>query len=206
MIIVATLLWDANQHSFDFSKMYDESWVEKLYRGIMKHTTRRDIKFICYVDHIRDFKEDINQVLIRKSPPSYSACIEPFILGYPTMLMGLDTIITGNIDHLLEYCLSGKKFAVPRDPFEPKQVCNGVCLIPAGNSHVAIDHADQNDMEWIRGFDPAVIDDIFPGQVVSYKGHVKPRGGLGDERIVYFHGEEKPHQLAHLSWVTENWR
>ena len=206
MIVVATLLWDANDAGHSFSSMYDESWVEKLYRGVMRNTKRDDVVFMCYVDRLRIFKEDIQQVLIHQKPPTYSACIEPFALGYPMLLMGLDTVITGNIDHLLEYCLEAKRFAVPRDPFTPTEVCNGVCLVPAGHSHIGIDHDGSNDMEWVRRFKPAVIDDIFPGQVVSYKGYVKPRGGLGDERIVYFHGEEKPHQLSHLSWVTENWR
>lgn len=58
-------------------------------------------------------------------------------------------------------------------------------------------------MDWLRRQPHAVIDDLFPGQVVSYKGHVMQHG-LGDARIVYFHGFEKPHEL-HLEWINRNW-
>lgn len=206
-MIFATLLWDANKNSLPFSRMYDESWVEKLYRGVMRNTTK-DVTFICFVDRLRTFKEGgINQMLLSAGEKDYGHCIEPYVLGLPMILVGLDTIITGNIDALYDYCCDHKnRIAVPRDPFNKRQVCNGVALVPPGWSHVGIDHnGKENDMEWIRRFNPNVLDDLFPGQVASYKGHVKA-AGLGNERIVYFHGEEKPHQLSHLSWVTENWR
>lgn len=59
-------------------------------------------------------------------------------------------------------------------------------------------------MEWVRRFAHRFIDDLFPGQVLSYKGAVK-RQGLGDARIVYFHGREKPHELPHVGWIREHW-
>jgi hypothetical protein len=60
-------------------------------------------------------------------------------------------------------------------------------------------------MEWVRRFPHAYLDDDFPGQVVSYKGHVEKKG-IGDARIVYFHGERKPHQLPDHPLVREHWR
>ena len=59
-------------------------------------------------------------------------------------------------------------------------------------------------MDYIRSLDVAVIDDIWPGEVVSYKGHVKGYG-LDGVKICYFHGEEKPHQLTH-DWIEREWR
>lgn len=212
MITFACVLWDPNENSFSFSRMYDESWVEKLYRGFERNTTR-PFQFIVFTDRERVFNEPgIAQTqFFTTALPSYGRnCIEPYRLGQPMILVGLDTIITGNIDALVDYCIAPahprKRLAMPRDPYDKNITCNGVGLVPPGWTNIWEEHYNENDMEWIRSFDPAVIDDLFPGQVVSYKGHVKPRGGLGDARIVYFHGEEKPHQLAHLSWVTENWR
>jgi hypothetical protein len=49
----------------------------------------------------------------------------------------------------------------------------------------------------------SMIDDLFPGQVRSYKGHVR-QNGLGDTRICYFHGELKPHQIDE-PWIREHW-
>ena len=207
MILFSCVLWEPNEGSFDFSRMYDESWVEKLYRGFARNTTR-DFHFIVHVDKLRKFKEPrINQNLLSQKVPSYAqSCIEPYKFGQPMVLVGLDTVITGNIDHLVDYCLNSHRLAVPLDPYNPAQHCNGVALVPRGFQSVwEQNDGSMSDMEWIRCFNPDTIDTLFPRQVVSYKGHVKPRGGIGDARIVYFHGEDKPHQLPHLSWIKENW-
>jgi hypothetical protein len=50
-----------------------------------------------------------------------------------------------------------------------------------------------------------VIDDLFPGQVVSYKGEVKKHGLTDATRIVYFHGQDKPHELPHVGWIARHW-
>jgi hypothetical protein len=202
VIHVVTLLWAPNRHSFDFSRMYDESWVEKLYRGFNRNLTQ-PFRFVCFVDREREFAEDIVQVPIR-GVPSYASCIQPYELGKPMILVGLDTVVTGNCDHLAEYALTQRRFAMPRDPFYPHLVCNGVGLVPEGHDRVAWDHLGQNDMDWIRANNPAVIDDIFPGHVVSFKGHVQANG-LGNARIVYFHGEHKAHELDD-DWIKEHWR
>jgi hypothetical protein len=100
--------------------------------------------------------------------------------------------------------MTAKRFAVPRDPYHPHQVCNGVALVPEGHADIGLQWSGENDMIWVRKFGPAVIDDLFPGHVCSYKGHVK-EAGIGDARIVYFHGHEKPHQLAGTDWIERHW-
>ncbi|MCF6111995.1 hypothetical protein [Mesorhizobium muleiense] len=204
MLTVATLLWQPNARSRDFSRCYDEIWVEKLYRGFRRNLTL-PFRFICFVDRSYSFTEpDIEQQRIKAPRPDYGTCIEPYGLGVPMILVGLDTIVTGNIDHLAEYCLTADRFALPRDPYHPKIVCNGVALVPTGHKKLATRHRGENDMEWVRRFPHRIIDDLWPGQVVSYKGHVK-KHGIGDTRICFFHGLEKPHQLPHVAWVKEHW-
>lgn len=205
MITIACMLWDPNAASFDFSRCYDETWVEKLYRGFARNLTL-PFRFVCFSERERDFCEPIDQERI-EGRLDYSACIEPYRLGEPMILVGLDTIVTGNCDHLAMYCLEAKRLAVPLDPYAPHQVCNGVALVPPGHQHIAIAHDGRtNDMDWIRAQSPAVIDGLFPGQVLSYKAHVK-KHGLRDARIVYFHGQEKPHQeWTKVKWIREHWR
>lgn len=215
MITIATLLWDPNEKSFDFSRCYDESWVEKLYRGFRRNLTG-DMRFVCWTDRERTFAEPIEQVRINQSPIDYRACIEPYAMEGPMILVGLDTMVTGNCDHLADYARTASRLAVPRDPFFPDKVCNGVALIPKGHTYLAnIAPVFDNDMDWIRAQDPAVIDDLFPGSVVSFKGHVMDYGAEGAS-IVYFHGEMKPHELAQVrpprrlvnlvAWAEEHWR
>lgn len=203
MITIATLFWQANAKSLPFSSMYDETWVEKLYRGFARNLTE-PFRFVCYVDRPRSFAEPIDQRQLASSTPGYSDCIQPYEMGVPMILVGLDTVITGNIDNLADYCLAGNTLALPRDPYHPSRACNGVGLVPAGMDHVARDHRGENDMDWMRSQPHAFIDDLFPGQVVSYKGAVEGRN-LRDERIVYFHGVQKPHELQHLPWVRQHW-
>lgn len=206
MITIATLLWKANSHSQAFSKAYDEAWVEKLYRGAARNLTQ-PFRFVCYVDRERAFSEPIEQVQIAAEVPTYGSCIQPFEMNEPMILMGLDTVITGNIDHLAAYCLTAPDMALPRDPYHPDMVCNGVCLVPAGCREVWDSYRGGNDMEHIRQFRAECIDDMFPWHVLSYKAHVKPRGmGVGDARIIYFHGEEKPPELRGEPWIADHWR
>lgn len=205
MITVATLLWEPNEASFSFSRCYDETWVEKLYRGFARNLTM-PFRFVCFTDRPRDFCEPIQQEPIH-GKPGYASCIQPYRLGDPMILVGLDTIVTGSCDHLAAYCLEAQRLAVPRDPYQPSVVCNGVALVPAGHERVALDHDGRvNDMDWIRAHRPAALDDLFPGQVQSFKVHVKGRK-LGDTRLCYFHGEEKPHQEYQMTpWIREHWR
>lgn len=210
MINIVTLLWDANAKSYRFSH-YDESWVEKLYLGCVANLTR-PFRFCCFTERARQFCfPEIETVWIEQGDPiGYDACIEPYRLNEPMILMGLDTIITGNIDHLAQYCLNASKIAVPRDPFFPDKVCNGVALVPAGKRAEMFDaHRGENDMEWVRQHWREgridVLDDIFPGEVVSYKGDIAKNGLTDDTRIVYFHGHPKAPELPHVGWIHRHW-
>ncbi|MEJ8571245.1 hypothetical protein [Microbaculum marinum] len=202
MLHVVTLLWDANDASLSFSRCYDETWVEKLYRGFARNLTV-PFRFVCFTERDRWFHAPIEQERIESRPIGYGACIEPYRLDVPMILVGLDTVITGNIDHLAGHCLVGGAIALPKAVYVPDTVCNGVALVPAGHRRVYDDWRGQNDMDWMRLQPHVVLDEIWPGHVVSYKGHVKANG-LGDARIVFFHGQEKPHQIAE-PWLETHW-
>lgn len=204
MLTVATMLWNTNKHSQAFSRCYNELWVMRLYCGFARNLTL-PFRFVLFTDRPRELAPAVEQMPIATDPPTYAAYIEPFRLNCPMILVGLDTVIIGNIDGLAQYCLTASQVALPRDPFQPSTVCNGVALVPAGNRRIYDEWHGENDMEWLRGQrEIALIDALFPGQVVSYKGRVREKG-LGDARIVYFHGAQKPHELA-LDWINRHWR
>lgn len=202
-LVIASLFWDANDESFPFSRMYDESWVEKLYRGFERNLTV-PWRFVLYTDRERQYKHPIEQVMLDSLKPGYADCIQPYEMDKAMILVGLDTVVTGNCDELADWCLSGKPLALPRDPFAPHRSCNGVALVPDGKKSIYDWHQGENDMDWLRAQPHVFIDDVLPGQVKSYKGYVRQEG-LSDERIVYFHGEEKPHQLENVEWVRKHW-
>ena len=205
MLHVATCLWDANRHSLEFSRAYDESWVEKLYRGFQRNLTI-PFRFVVFTDNLRSFDGGIEQERLSEPVPDYGCFTEPYRLNEPMILVGLDTVVTGNLDHLAAYCLRGDvKIALPRDPYASERACNGVALVPAGQRKVFDDWRGENDMEWIRQQPHDFIDDLFPESVASYKGKIRERG-LRDVRIVYFHGNPKMHELQNVPWIAQHWR
>lgn len=210
MINIACALWDANPLSKQFSRHYTEADVCALYRGWKKHLTV-PFRFICWSEKDRDYAEPaIEQRRLRDERPCYGSLTQCYELNEPTIVMGLDTIIVGNCDHLAAYCMdASNKPAVPMDPFTPDIVCNGVTLVPPGNDWLWTEYPGQNDMDWVRDNWKAgrivAFDKMFPGQIVSYKRHVEKQG-LGEEvRICYFHGERKMHELPHVGWIWREW-
>lgn len=208
MITIATLFWAPNKASEHFSRRYTEEWADKLYRGFARNLTL-PFRFVCFTDRERAFAEPIEQerITLREGQraPDYSNCIEPYRLDVPMILVGLDTVVTGNCDALADYCLSADVLAVPRDPYAPRQACNGVAFVPAGKAERMWSRFDgRNDMEWVRANPHAFIDDLFPGAVKSYKVHCRRRGPEGAS-IVYFHGIEKPGEIK-ADWIAEHWR
>lgn len=206
-LTIATLLWAANETSEHFSMMYTEKWVDRLYHGFRRNLTT-PFDFVCFTDQHRKFDEEIvteNQIHIPDlGKNGYSDCIIPYSLDRPMILCGLDTVVIGNIDHLAQYVLDGGTYALPRDPYVPERACNGVALVPQGMKRISSEHDGSNDMIHVRKYPHVFIDDIFPGQVVSYKGHVKDKGWDG-VRICFFHGKEKPHELTHDPMIRKNW-
>lgn len=204
MLIVATCLWDANERSEHFSRCYGEDWVDKLYRGFRRNLTV-PFRFVVFTDRRRVFAEPVEQEMLAAATPDYGCLIEPFRLDAPMILAGLDTVITRNIDDMAEYCLAGARIALPRDPYQPDRAINAVALVPGGNRAVFDHWRGENDMAWLRRHETNFIDDLFPGQVLSLKFHDLRRKGIGDARIVYFHGEPKPPSLGHLPWIRAHW-
>jgi len=213
LINIVTMIWDANEASYKFSKIYDETWVHKLYWGAKRNITKHHVKFICYVDRKRDLEPWIEQRLIDNDPPSYRDFTQPYELDEPMILMGLDTVIVGNLDNLVAHCLKAKKIVLPKAVFRANTVCNGVALVPAGCKWVYDQWDGENDMAVMRKHYAEgkidTFDDLFPRQVVSYWKHIKPNGDklFPETRIVFLHGTHgKPHELTHLDWIQEHWR
>lgn len=206
-LIVAVPFWEPNSASKSFSTMYDQTWVEKLYRGFARNLTR-PFEFVCFTDRERDFEEPITCRRLSSLRPTYADCLEPYSLGRPMILVGLDTIITGNLDHFADYATTAHHVALPRAVYAENTVCNGVALVPSGFGWIWDELTDrshpQADMERLRGIDYRVLDDIFPGHAVSYKRDVM-MNGLNDARLVFFHGALKPNELDE-NWIREHWR
>lgn len=206
LITFASLLWDANENSHEFSQAYDETWAIKLFNGFRRHCTL-PYRCVLYTDRQRELPKNIEQVVqpdLGKAN-DYGDCIRPYEMNVPMILVGLDTLIVANIDKFVRWCLDNPgKLALPKHPFESWSI-NGVQLWGGHNPDIFGKWRGENDMDWMRQFPHERIDDLWPGKVVSYRGHVRPNG-VGKARIVYFHGRMKPNELLHEPLIRDNWR
>lgn len=205
MITIACCLWEPNDNSFPFSRGYSEADVDKLHRAFARNLTV-PFRTVCFTDRPRTFEEPVWQERLSAAEPDYGSMIEPFRLDEPSIIVGLDTLVVGNCDALARYCLEGSTLALPRDPFFPEKTCNGVALVPKGHGWVWSEFSGGNDMEWLRSLPCALIDNLFPRAVVSYKGHVQHYGLEPENRIVMLHGRPKAAELMHHDWAEEAWR
>lgn len=203
-ITITTCLWQPRGNVQAFSRVYTPEWVDRLYRGFARNLTR-PLHLVCFTDRAYEFGEPIEQVVDGVlGDNGYADCIRPFSLNVPMIFTGLDTVVTGNCDHLANYAMTADTMCLHRDPYNLSQAGNGVVLMPGGMRHVADDHRGENDMVWLRSFPHVFADDLFDGHIISYKARAR-KFGLGDARVVYFHGNPKPHEID-AEWVTENWR
>ena len=108
-----------------------------MHAGFRRHLAR-PFRFVVFTDRDRDFSGGIEQSRLTSATPGYGDCIEPYRLDSPMILVGLDTIVTGDVGHLADYCLTADRIALPLDPFKPSRVCNGVALVPAGIRHLRL--------------------------------------------------------------------
>lgn len=208
MICIAACLWDVNKRSEKFSLCYDETWVEKLYRGFQRNLTQ-PFRFVLFTERIRKFNEPIEQELLATKEPHYGCLIEPFKLNVPMMICGLDTVIVGNVDHFAEYCLTQKRLALPYHPTKKDYgFINAVAFVPAGYRAIYDTWNGENDMEWLRKSDAVDTRTLWPKQIQSFKLECVTMGAHApkDVRIIYMHGSRKPHELKDVPWIKKHWR
>lgn len=202
MLIVATCFWRQNWKTAPASRGYEPYWVNRLYRGFERNLTV-PFQFVVFTDREYGLDAEIEQLPLSTTEPGWEAMIEPFQIEGPAIIVGLDSVVTGNCDALAEYCFNADRIALPLSPGKDF-ACNAVVLKPRGHTDIFTTWNGENDMEWLRTFPHEFIDQRFPGQVQSYKCHIRPNG-LGDTRIAYMHGRPKADELGHLDWIKRHW-
>jgi len=206
-----------------WARAYDPSWVNKLYNGIKRNTSDPYPHFVCFTDKTYRFDEDILPVRLKDPEAGFGCLAEAWRGDYTAerrvCVLGLDTIILGNIDEIMQTELPSG-IGLLRDPYVPNQVGNMVGLYDESACgmlwnlwQLNSDMTDQNFLRSLVGVVGAtLLNDKYPGEILSYK--VDLRGGRwggseGDKeklKILYFHGNPKPHEVVEKSpWLKENW-
>ena len=209
---VACALFEGRDVPVYSRDIYDPEWVDKLFRGVKRNTTK-PFRFVCMTDFPPlVFDEPIKTIKFKTFKDNWLCLMEAFrVTGDPVMMLGLDTIITGDLDEILDH---RPKFAMLKDPYQPQRMCNGVTMwqdrrdlydriVKEGIGRDCYMGGHPSEMLWLaKHGHPTDLADRFPGQIKSYKAEVK-KGGIEDARIVYFHGREKPHEIDHP--VLRHW-
>jgi hypothetical protein len=208
----------------DWTKVYSPEWVDKLCRGIQRNTADPYTHFVCFTDKEYHFEEHIWQVRLEDPTAGFGCLAEAWRDDYTERricVLGLDTIITGNIDEIVQTELP-TGIGLLRDPFATHQVGNMVGLYDRAacdslwrqwRSNPNRSETEQNFLRRYVGIDNStLLNDKYPGQILSYKVDIrggKWGGSEGDKeklKILYFHGNPKPDTVVEKSpWFKENW-
>lgn len=191
--------------------VFDPTWVDKLYRGVRRNLTG-DLRFVCVTDQT-GFEEPIDIVPFERFHNNMWCILECLrVTGDPVLFMGLDTIITGNLDEIAQH---KPAFAMVNDPYHDR-MCSGAMMWldrtdlwkkfnedPKRHSYRMA--GCPSDMGWLEEHGkPSALDIAFPHEIISYKAHYKKSWELGQAKIVYFHGREKPHEIMDPT-LLEHW-
>lgn len=219
---------------------YGPEYVNRLYKAVKRHTTL-PVELHCFTDNSHDVDHG---VIIHPLPfEGLSGWWNKLFLfsgqiGIPgrVLFIDLDTLITGNIDHILQI---DEGFVVLRDfytgyaksittndamgsglmSFDVKahtHIWESFIVNPTKNMQLVHPHGDQKWVE-LQQTERLYWQDLFPGQIVSFKVHCRD-GLANDARIVCYHGRPSiPESITTASktpwwpvkaapWVADHWK
>ena len=200
-VTIVVALFDGRNTSVPHSVgIYDESWVEKLYRGVARNY-KGLFEFVCLTDRNYKFKEPIKQVRFSRSVDQYGwmslmEWYHPQVCNTRRITMGLDTIITGPLDDIFHCDLGDHKIGVCTDPIYPKDICNAMTIAEPSFCTEFWDYWINNEKEVLRNCDlfpgapsemvvlrslygnSPCIDKLFPNRIFSYKTHIGSEDNL----------------------------
>ncbi len=210
--------------------VYDPSWVNRLYRGFERNANGTPFRFLCLTDDVSQvFYRGVEVAQLDDPSEGWMALNETFRsdIGIDRgLLVGLDTIIVGDVSHILNW---RGEFGVIRNPMgDSSACCNAILSFDRPWADKLWSTWDADRPMWRRacsvGLGPdqngrpseviflrlnadrswTFLDDLWPKHVISYKVHLTADPSLLTKaRIVYFHGTPKPNDIAALSehWV-----
>lgn len=227
---VIACLWEGDESLPDYSRgKYGADDVEKLLDGIERHVS--DGQLIMLVDEWGGdvlspmwAGRDVSVVpFAYPDPGGWGRMLEAFRptlwpkQGERNLLVGLDTVLTGDCDWLFEWDKS--PVGLPLDPYNAPQVCNAVVSYDAEGAAIVWRARGRvadtkyagvpSEMALLRklyveqGWSP--LEDT-PTKLLSYKVHVRDRRrSLHNASVVYFHGRSKPADLPEDDPVRRMW-
>lgn len=193
-------------------------YVNVLYDMVLRSLPAgRPYSFVCFTDAPSGLHADIDARALPE--PGLSGWWNKLALfkrgvfaeGERVFFLDLDTLVISALDSILTY---GGKFAALRDFYRPDGLGSGLMSwVPECNYDIwdrweaagrpMPAGGDQSWIEEVRT-DADRWQNLFAGQVVSYKVHCNPYPPKG-AAVVCFHGEPRPHNCTQ-KWVQDAWK
>lgn len=228
MITVVTMLWG------NWGKPFQSEYVNRLFCGVRRHLPLPH-KFVCVsdeplallkdIDRLRPglpgWTRNLNKFWLYKPNNGLKGRI---------LFFDLDTVIVGDLSEIAQY--DGYWCGI--QPFDPERAKldthsgGGVMSFEAGTLDFMWDEVSSDPEGWAEATKrpntpqfPGGIErfalkrllgdrrehwqTLYPGQVVSYKRHIRQTQKVPkNARVVCFHGKPRPHEVNE-PWMKEHW-
>lgn len=207
--------------------LYDESWVDKLYRGFRRHS-ERSFSMICITDFENPkFEEPITPVPFNYKPHvgqwmSINEVFHPDWNIQRGLFCGLDTVICGPMDDIMSF---DGTIGMTRDATVVGKVSNAMVLFDGAAMtdlwylyiRDPFGWAARSTAKWSQGLGSEmvfwrencphsieVLDDIYPRRFFDFS---KSAGVIPlTASVVYFRGTSKPDRISEDHWVKKEWK
>ena len=190
---------------------FGPEYPTRLYAAVQRHLSLEH-RFVCFTD------DPVSGVPCEPLPAPLAGWWSKLGLFKPgvfsenerVLYFDLDTIIVNSLDDIAGY---DGQFAILRDFYhEDRQQSSVMAWVPGEATYLIWNWwwqkgcpvTPQGDQAWIEKMMPGAEkwQDLFPGQMVSFKVHCK-LGVPDGASVVNFHGYPRPHECR--GWVAERW-
>ncbi len=167
--------------------------------------------FVCYTDYKGEIP-GVKSIPLINDWPGWWAVPEVYRTVGPTVVVGVDTVIHGNIDGLFRIAQGSKpdEFWMIRAFRPPARTISGI-MAWNGDWSWLYDEFDyekqsrnlrgEEDYTNLqlkkRGIQPKAIQDVYPF-VYSWKRHCQKQGIPASCKVLVFHGKPRPHEVPEI--------
>lgn len=200
---------------------YDATWVERLQAGVARHLSA-PYRFIC----LSDVEVACERIPLRHDWPGWWSKLEMFRLEGPVLYLDLDTAVVGDLCDIAEQA-TRPEFTALRGFYSEAWVGSGLMAWNIGLRHLyekfaagadgyIAKYRTRGDQAFIMDHEPNIVrwQDRLPGQIVSYKAHVRARQNARESgdgaipsnaRVVCLHGVPKFYDMPQTDPVRQAW-
>lgn len=188
---------------------YKPEHVTALAAQVRKHTTI-DYEFLCFTDCL-EYMPRVRRIALKNNWPGWWSVPEVFRCQGPVIVVGVDTMITGNIDPLFKIAQDCQKndFWMIHSFRSPRKTISGIMVFNYDWSWLYEEFNFEKVSKQLRGeedytlsklkgrgIQPKILQESFPG-IYSWKRNCQ-NGIPADCKVLVFHGHPRPFEVPEL--------